>query len=104
MVSLTADNAKLRDENRVLIEGRAQIEENVTTRVTRDLLSRRHDQEARDRMDAGALSSLTTRVDALAEKGRSSAVAPPVKLYIGEPEIRQRRTGGPTGGVWCSAS
>ena len=65
--ALRQDNTTLRNENRQLLNNRAQIEENVTTRVKRELLSREHDQEARQRMDSSVLSSLTARVDALSQ-------------------------------------
>ena len=65
--ALRQDNGKLRNENRQLLNNRVQIEENVTTRVKRELLSREHDQEARQRMDSSVLSSLTARVDALSQ-------------------------------------
>ena len=54
-------------ENRDLLASRHQIEENVTTRVKRELLSREKGQEARNRIDSGVLSSLTARVDALSQ-------------------------------------
>ncbi len=65
--ALRKDNDQLRKENRELLASRHQIEENVTTRVKRELLSREKDQDARDRIDAGVLSSLTARVDALSQ-------------------------------------
>ena len=65
--ALRQDNGKLRNENRQLLNNRVQIEDNVTTRVKRELLSREHDQEARQRMDSSVLSSLTARVDALSQ-------------------------------------
>ncbi len=65
--ALRKDNDQLRKENRDLLANRHQIEENVTTRVKRELLSREKDQDARDRIDAGVLSSLTARVDALSQ-------------------------------------
>ena len=65
--ALRQDNTTLRNENRELLSSRAQIEENVATRVKRDLLSREHDQAARQRLDAGVLSSLTARMDALSQ-------------------------------------
>ncbi len=65
--ALRKDNATLRNENQQLLSNRAQIEENVATRVKRDLLSREHDQEARQRMDSSVLSSLTARVDVLSQ-------------------------------------
>ena len=65
--ALRKDNDQLRKENRDLLASRHQIEENVTTRVKRELLSREKDQDARNRLDAGVLSSLTARVDALSQ-------------------------------------
>ncbi len=65
--ALRKDNDQLRKENRDLLANRHQIEENVTTRVKRELLSRDKDQDARSRIDAGVLSSLTARVDALSQ-------------------------------------
>ena len=65
--SLRKDNDQLRKENRDLLANRHQIEENVTTRVKRELLSREKGQDARSRIDAGVLSSLTARVDALSQ-------------------------------------
>ena len=65
--ALRKDNATLRNENQRLFGSRAQIEENVTTRVKRDLLSRENDQATRDRLDSSVLSSLTARVDALSQ-------------------------------------
>ncbi|MES9887305.1 MAG: hypothetical protein ABW140_10870, partial [Candidatus Sedimenticola sp. 6PFRAG1] len=50
-----------------LLANRQQIEENITTRVKRELLSREKDQDARSRIDVGVLSSLTARVDALSQ-------------------------------------
>ena len=65
--ALRKDNANLRKENRELLANRHQIEENVATRLRRELLSREKDKEARDRIDSGVLSSLTARVDALSQ-------------------------------------
>ncbi|MBV2137079.1 MAG: TIGR03752 family integrating conjugative element protein [Candidatus Thiodiazotropha sp. (ex Ctena orbiculata)] len=65
--ALRKDNDQLRKENRDLLASRHQIEDNVATRVKRELLSREKDQDARDRIDAGVLSSLTARVDALSQ-------------------------------------
>ena len=65
--ALRKANDQLRRENRELLASRHQIEENVTTRVTRELVSREKDQAARERIDAGVLSSLTARVDALSQ-------------------------------------
>ncbi|MCG8060540.1 MAG: TIGR03752 family integrating conjugative element protein [Candidatus Thiodiazotropha endolucinida] len=65
--ALRKDNDHLRKENRDLLASRHQIEDNVATRVKRELLSREKDQDARDRIDSGVLSSLTARVDALSQ-------------------------------------
>ncbi|MCP4211313.1 MAG: TIGR03752 family integrating conjugative element protein, partial [Halieaceae bacterium] len=65
--ALRKDNDQLRKGNRDLLANRHQIEENVTTRVKRELLSRKKDQNVHDRIDAGVLSSLTARVDALSQ-------------------------------------
>ena len=65
--ALRKDNDQLRKENRDLLANRHQIEENVTTWVKRELLSREKDQDVRGRIDAGVLSSLTARVDALSQ-------------------------------------
>ena len=64
--ALRQDNAGLRRENQALLRNRTQIEENVTTRVQRELLAREKDAANRARIDSGVLSSLTARVDALA--------------------------------------
>ena len=65
--ALRQDNTGLRNENRELLASRTQIEDNVTTRVTRELLSREKNQSARYRKDSGVLSSLTARVDSLSK-------------------------------------
>ncbi|MCG8023937.1 MAG: TIGR03752 family integrating conjugative element protein [Candidatus Thiodiazotropha endolucinida] len=65
--ALRKDNDQLRRENQDLLHNRHQIEENVTTRIKRELLSQQKDQESRSRIDAGVLSSLTARVDALSQ-------------------------------------
>ena len=65
--ALRKDNGQLRKANRDLLANRHQIEENVSTRVKRELLSREKDQDARHRIDSGVLSSLTARVDALSQ-------------------------------------
>jgi len=63
--ALRKDNDQLRKGNQDLLANRHQIEENVATRLKREMLSRDKGQEARSRIDAGVLSSLTARVDAL---------------------------------------
>lgn len=65
--ALRQDNATLRNENQRLLSSRAQIEENVATRVKRELMSHENDQGARERLDSNVLSSLTARVDALSQ-------------------------------------
>ncbi len=65
--ALRRDNAALRKENRTLVANRTRIEENVTNRLRRELLSRRSDEESQSRIDSGVLASLTNRVDRLAE-------------------------------------
>ena len=65
--ALRKDNDQLRKGNQDLIANRHQIEENVATRLKREMLSREKGQEARNRIDAGVLSSLTARVDALSQ-------------------------------------
>jgi len=66
VVALRGDNANLRKDNQTLIASRTQIEENVATRLRRELLARQHDGENRARIDSGVLASLTHRVDNLA--------------------------------------
>ena len=84
--ALRRDNAGLRKENQALITSRTQIEENVATRVKRELLAREHDQENRVRIDSGVLSSLTARVDSLAEslsKTRTNTPANDIPVGLG---------------------
>jgi integrating conjugative element protein (TIGR03752 family) len=64
--ALRQENAGLRRENQALLRNRTQIEENVATRIKRELLAREKDTANRARIDAGVLSALTARVDALA--------------------------------------
>ncbi len=71
--ALRGDNASLGRENQALLTSRTQIEENVTTRVKRELLAREHEADNRARIDSGVLSSLTARVDALAESLSNAA-------------------------------
>ncbi len=66
VAALRQDNAGLRKENQALVANRTQIEENVATRLRRELLSSRHDEDNRARIDSGVLASLTNRVDRLA--------------------------------------
>ena len=65
--ALRRENATLRKDNQTLVANRTQIEENVATRLRRELLSRQRDGENQSRIDAGVLTSLTNRVDNLAE-------------------------------------
>jgi integrating conjugative element protein (TIGR03752 family) len=65
--ALRQDNTTLRNDNRQLLNNHNQIEESVTTRVKRDLLSRESDQAVRQQQDSSLLSSLTARVDALSQ-------------------------------------
>ena len=65
--ALRKDNATLRNENQRLLSSRNQIEENVTTRIKRELLSRDNDKTAQERRDSSVLSTLTARVDALSQ-------------------------------------
>jgi integrating conjugative element protein (TIGR03752 family) len=74
--ALRKDNDQLRKGNRDLLANRHQIEENVTTRVKRELLSREKDQEVRNRTDAGVLSSLTARMDALSQSFSQNNTTP----------------------------
>jgi integrating conjugative element protein (TIGR03752 family) len=63
--ALRQDNSGLRRENQALLRNRTQIEENVATRIKRELLAREKDAANRARIDSGVLSSLTAKVDAL---------------------------------------
>ena len=65
--ALRQNNTRLHTENQQLLDSRVQIEENVMTRVKRELLSREHEKGARERADSSVLSSLTQRVDALSQ-------------------------------------
>ena len=90
--ALRRDNAHLRKENQTLIANRSQIEENVATRVKRELIAREKTQENRDRIDAGVLSSLTARVDALADslsKTRTITSANDIPVGLGLDGIGQ---------------
>ena len=66
VTALRQDNAALRKENQTLINNRSQIEENVATRLRRELRSREQNAENEARRDSGVLKSLTQRVDTLA--------------------------------------
>lgn len=65
--ALRRENASLARENQTLLANRSQIEENVATRLRRELLSRERNAETQGRLDAGVLASLTDRVDRLTE-------------------------------------
>lgn len=66
VTALRQDNAALRKENQTLINNRGQIEENVATRLRRELRAREQDADNQARKDSGVLQSLTQRVDTLA--------------------------------------
>lgn len=84
--ALRHDNADLRKENQALIASRTQIEENVTTRLRRELVSQKHDEENRARIDSGVLASLTNRVDSLAaslERVRADGTGSDIPVGLG---------------------
>jgi integrating conjugative element protein (TIGR03752 family) len=84
--ALRQDNAGLRRENQELLRNRTQIEENVATRIKRELLSREKDATNRTRIDSGVLSSLTAKVDALAasvEEAKSSMQGSQIPVGVG---------------------
>ena len=82
--ALRRDNAHLRKENQTLIASRTQIEENVATRVKRELIAREKTQENRVRIDAGVLSSLTARVDALSDSlSKTRTINPANDIPVG---------------------
>jgi integrating conjugative element protein (TIGR03752 family) len=86
--ALRRDNAGLRRENQKLLRNRTQIEENVATRIKRELLSREKDAANRTRIDSGVLSSLTARVDALAasvDEAKIQGSQIPVGVGLGGP-------------------
>lgn len=64
--ALRRENAGLARDNKTFINSRTQIEQNVTTQLRRELLSREKDADNRDRIDSGVLASLTSRIDGLA--------------------------------------
>ncbi len=80
--ALRKDNLTLRNENQRLLSSREQIEENVTTRVKRELLSRENGRDAQDRLDSSVLSSLTARVDALSQSLQGKSGDIPVGLGL----------------------
>lgn len=85
VAALRRENAVLARENQTLIASRSQIEENVATRLRRELQSQTRDQANRERIDAGVLASLTDRVDRLAEsvsRGQGSHSDIPVGLGL----------------------
>ncbi len=65
--ALRRDSEKLREENQALLSSRAQIEENVTSRLKRELFARERAHPTTSSIDSGVLSSLTERVDALSQ-------------------------------------
>jgi integrating conjugative element protein (TIGR03752 family) len=65
--ALRKDNASLARENRNLVSERRQIEDNVATRLRRELQARERDEENQSRLDASVLSSLNNRIDRLAQ-------------------------------------
>ncbi|MFC1560502.1 TIGR03752 family integrating conjugative element protein [Pseudomonadota bacterium] len=65
--ALRRDNDQLRKGNRDLLANRQQIEENVVTRLKHEMIAREEGQQERNRVDAGVLSSLTARMDALSQ-------------------------------------
>ena len=84
--TLRQDNTGLRGENQALLRNRTQIEANVATRVKRELLGREKDAANRARIDTGVLSSLTTRVDALAaslKESRAAGTANDIPVGVG---------------------
>jgi integrating conjugative element protein (TIGR03752 family) len=84
--ALRQDNAGLRRENQQLLRNRTQIEENVSTRVKRELLAREKDAANRARIDSGVLSSLSAKVDALAasvDEAKSSMQGSQIPVGVG---------------------
>jgi integrating conjugative element protein (TIGR03752 family) len=84
--ALRQDNAGLRRENQELLRNRTQIEENVSTRIKRELLAREKDAANRARIDSGVLSSLTAKVDALAasvNEAKSSVQGSQIPVGVG---------------------
>ena len=53
--ALRQDNSGLRRENQALLRNRTQIEENVATRIKRELLAREKDAANRARIDSGVI-------------------------------------------------
>ncbi len=64
--ALRQDNTGLRRENQELLRNRTQIEENVATRIKRELIAREKDAANIARIDSGVVASLSARVEALA--------------------------------------
>jgi hypothetical protein len=84
--ALRQDNAGLRRENQELLRNRTQIEENVSTRIKRELLAREKDAANRARIDSGVLSSLSAKVDALAasvDEAKSSRQGSQIPVGVG---------------------
>lgn len=83
VAGLRKENANLARDNQALINSRAQIEQNVTTRLRRELLSREKDVDNQSRIDTGVLTSLTSRVDRLAESFAQVQADPREALLVG---------------------
>ena len=76
-------NRQLQNENRALIASRGQIEENVATRLRRELLSREHGHEIRERRDAGELAGTEPiGIAATNSMGDVLALKPDCVLYM----------------------
>ena len=100
--ALRQNNTRLHTENQQLLDSRVQIEENVMTRVKRELLSREHEKGARARADSSVLSSLTQRVDALSQSlshANSSDRGTDIPVGLGY-EDGDAGTNGGAGLVW----
>lgn len=80
--ALRRDNAALRKDNQTLAASRTQIEENVATRLRRELLAQEKNDANRTERASQALESLTRRVDRLAES-LSPPVAPGSDIPVG---------------------
>ncbi len=73
--ALRQNNDQLHAENRELLSHREQIEENVATRVQRELIARQNELSRDGREEADDLASLTSRVDALTQSIHDSRLA-----------------------------
>jgi len=76
--ALRRDNASLRKQNQSLIASRGQIEEQVMSRVQREVLAREQAQPPPASPDTGVLASLSARVDALADSLSKTRTSTPV--------------------------